>query len=81
MLRAKLIVTGVKFGVALLIRCVEWTSNRIFGFAENLTMGHQLPINVTDAYKLSDGPKLENITQLKTPVLHWLIKQLHKLNK
>ncbi len=57
MTRLKLVVSGLKFGTALPIRCVEWTSNQLIGFAENVIVGYQLPINVTDAYKLSVGPK------------------------
>lgn len=72
-----MIITGIKFGVALPVRCIKWTSNQIFGFAENLTVGHQLTINVTEVYnKLSVGPKLENITQIRKLVLDWLINQL-----
>jgi len=76
--RIKLVVSGLKFGTALPIRCVEWTSNQIIGVAENVTMGYQLPINITDAYKLSVGPKLKNIAKVKKPVLDWLINQLNK---
>lgn len=76
--RVKLAVTGMKYGTALPIRCVEWTSNQIFGFAEKLVVGRQLPTNVTETYKLNIGPKLENITEIKKPVLRWLINQLNK---
>jgi len=79
--KTKLIVSGAKFGTALPIRCVEWTVNRIIGFAENVTFGHQLPINITETYKLSVGPKLENITKVKKPLLAWLIKQLERVNR
>ena len=79
--RIKLAVTGMKYGTALPIRCVEWTSNQIFGFAENVVIGRKLPTNVTELYKLNIGPKLENITEIKKPVLNWLINQLKKWNK
>lgn len=79
--RLKVAVTGMKYGTALPIRCVEWTSNQIFGFAEKMVIGRQLPTNVTEVYKLNIGPKLENVTELKKPVLSWLIKQLDKWNK
>lgn len=79
--RIKLTVRGAKYGIALPIRCVEWTSNTIIGFIENVTIGHQLPINVTETYRLTDGPKLENITKVKKPLLNWLIIQLQNLNK
>jgi hypothetical protein len=77
----KLVVSGLKFGTVILIRCVEWVYNHIIGFAENLIIGDQLPINIMDAYKLSIGPKLKNIAKLKKPVLGWLVDQLNKLNK
>lgn len=73
MTRTKLVVSGLKYGISLPVRCVEWTSNKIFGFAEYWTLGHQLPINITEAYKLSVGPKLNDIAKVKKPVLDWLI--------
>ena len=79
--RTKLVVNGVKYGIALPIRCVEWTSNQIFGFAEKMVIGRQLPTNVTEVYKLNIGPKLENIAEVKKPVLSWLINRLNKWNK
>ena len=79
--RLKLAVTGMKYGTALPIGCVEWTSNQIFGIAENMVIGRPLPTNITEAYRLHIGPKLENITQIKKPVLSWLINQLKKGNK
>ena len=79
--RVKFAVTGMKYGTALPIRCVEWTSNQIFGFAEKMVIGGQLPTNITEVYKLNIGPKLENITEIKKPVVSWLIKQLQKWNK
>ena len=78
--RTKLAVTGIKYGIALPIRCVEWTSNQIFGFAENVIIGRQLPTNVTNVYKLDIGPELKNIGKVKKPVLSWLINQLKKWN-
>lgn len=78
--RVKLAVTGIKYATAFPIRCVEWTSNQIFGFAEKMVIGRPLPTNVTEVYKLNIGPELKNITEIKKPVLNWLIKQLNKLN-
>lgn len=78
--RTKMAITGIKYGVALPVRCVEWTSNQIFGFAEKLIIGDPLPTNVTEVYKLNIGPKLENITGIKKPVLSWLVNQLKKWN-
>jgi len=76
--RTKLAVTGMKYGLALPVRCVEWTSNQIFGFAENLIIGRQLPTNVTEVYKLNIGPEIKNITKVKKPALSCLINQLKK---
>ena len=45
--RTKLAVTGLKYGTALPIRCVEWTSNQMFGFAEKIVIGISLPTNIT----------------------------------
>ena len=77
--RTKMIVSGVKYGIALPVRCVEWTSNQIFGFAENLIIGGPLPTNITEVYKLNVGPKLENITKFKKPLLIWLRDRIDKL--
>ena len=78
--KVKLVVSGMKYGTSLPIRCVEWTSNQIFGFAEKIIVGIPLPTNVTEVYKLDIGPKLKNITEVKKPVLRWVINQLNKWN-
>ena len=44
-----------------------------------MILGYPLPINITEAYKLNVGPKLENISKLKKPVLEWLITQRERL--
>lgn len=77
----KFAVSGMKFGTALPIRFVEWTSNKIFGFAEMVVIGCELPTNITQVYRLNDGPKLINITGIKEPVLNFVIKQLEKWKK
>ena len=46
----KFAVSGMKFGTALPIRFVEWTSNKIFGFAEMVVIGCELPTNITQVY-------------------------------
>jgi hypothetical protein len=79
--RTKLVVSAAKFGTALPVRCVEWTSNTIFGFAENVLVGKSFPTNITDVYRLNVGPKLKNIGKFKKPALDWLVKQLDNLNK
>ena len=71
----------LKFGFGLPVRCVEWTSNQMFGFAEKVVVGLPLPTNVTEVYKLNVGPKIENISEIKKPVLSWLINKLKKWNK
>jgi len=79
--RVKLVVSAAKFGTALPVRCVEWTSNQILGFAENLIVGRSLPTNVTEVYKLNVGPKLKNINEIKKPILNWLLNRLKDWNK
>jgi len=79
--RLKIIVSGTKFVTALPIRCVEWTSNQIFGFVENIVVGRQLPTNITEVSKLNVGPKLKDIRKLKKPVLTWVVEKLNALNK
>ena len=76
--RFKLAVSGLKYGIAFLIRCVEWTSNQIISFAENIITGHTLPTNVTEVYGFNRGPKLKELKKLKNPVSDWIIKRLNK---
>jgi hypothetical protein len=64
MVKTKTNVSGAKFVLALPVRCVEWTSNAIFGFAENLLVGSGLPTNVTEVYRLQEGPKFKNLSKL-----------------
>ena len=78
MSRTKMAVSGIKYGMALPIRCVEWTSNQIFGLAETAIVGRQLPTNITDVYKLNVGSRLKDMAGIKKPALTWLIKQLNK---
>jgi hypothetical protein len=79
--KLKIAVSGAKIVIAFPIRCVEWSSNKIFGFAENLIVGRPLPTNVTEVFNLKVGPKLKDIGKLKKPVLNWLIEKLNDLNK
>lgn len=78
--RVKFVITSMKYATALPIRCVEWTSNQIFGFAEKMVIGRELPTNVTEVYKLNAGPELKNINGIKKPLLSWLINQLNNWN-
>ena len=79
MIRTKVAVSGAKFVVALPVRCVEWTSNRIFGFAENILVGSELPTNVTEVYRFQEGPKVKNLSKIKNPIIDWVIDKLKKL--
>jgi len=76
MSNTKAVILSTKFMMALPICCVEWTSNAIFGFPEKIFVEHQLPTNITEVYKLSVGPKLKDINELKKPVINWLIDKL-----
>jgi len=64
MVKTKTNVSGAKFVLALPVCCVEWTSNALFGFAENLLVGSGLPTDVTEVYLLQEGPKLKNLLKL-----------------
>lgn len=79
--KTKMVIAGIKFGVALPVRCVEWTSNQIFGFAEKLIVGRKLPTNVTEVQKLNIGPKLKDVAEVKKPIMLWLIEKLQEFNK
>jgi len=76
MVRTKAVVCGAKFLTALPVRTVEWTSNQIFGFVENIVIGSPLPTNITQVHRLDVGPKLEDISKLKTQVIQWLLNHL-----
>jgi hypothetical protein len=76
MVRTKAVVCGAKFVTALPVRSVEWTSNQIFGFVENIIIGIPLPTNITEVYKLDVGPKLKDLSKFKTVVIQWLINKL-----
>lgn len=78
--KIKLVVSGAKFVVAMPIRLVEWTSNSIFGFAENRIIGSSLPTHVTEVYRYQVGPKIEDINNIKQPVIKWLVKKLTDIN-
>ena len=66
--KTKAVVTTSKVIISLPIRLVELTSNSIIGFVENRTIGTQLPINVTDDFRLSSGPRLRDLSNLKKPI-------------
>jgi len=79
LVKIKATVSGAKFVIALPVRCVEWTSNAIFGFAENILFGSELPTNVTEVYRLQEGPKVKNLSKFKKPIIDWVIDKLKKL--
>lgn len=72
--KTKAIIKGSKFALAVPIRLVEYTSNVIFGTIENYTVGVQLPINVTDNFNVSTGPRIKDIKKLKKPIGELLYK-------
>lgn len=76
--RLKLFVVTKKFVVAGPRRCVEWSGNQILGDVEYVFLGHSLPTNITEVFKLNKGPKLK---ELKNPVLTWMVDKLQKFNK
>lgn len=67
--KTKLVIRESKYILGLPIQYVEWTSNQIFGVGKNLIFGQLLPTNITEVYALNVGPKLENITKFKKPLL------------
>lgn len=79
MTRTKSIVIGLKYLTGIPIRCVEYTSNQIFGFAETAIIGHKLPTNVTKVYKLSSGPKLQELNKVHKSALTYLLNRMTEL--
>lgn len=71
-------VSGLKVVVSFPIRTVEWTSNQIFGAVEKRVIGIPLPTNITEVYGLNLGPRLQDLSKLKTGVMEWLIERLKK---
>ena len=75
MVKTKAIVKGSKYLIGFPIRIVETTTNGIIGFIERPIIGDQLPTNVTDDIRLTQGPKIEDLPKLKQPLkklLGWL---------
>jgi len=75
MVRTKAIIRGSKYIISFPIRIAEATTNGIIGFAEGRIIGNQLPINVKEDFRLTQGPKIEDLRKLKKPVkklLLWL---------
>jgi len=79
--RLKLFVVTKKFVVAGPRRCVEWSGNQILGDVEYVCLGHSLPTNITEVFKLNEGPKLKDLKELKKPILSWMLDKLQKFNK
>ena len=79
MVRTKAVVQGSKYVVGIPIQIVESTTNGILSFAERRIIGDQLPINVTSEFRLTQGPKIEDLPKLRKPFkkfLTWLASLL-----
>ena len=79
--RVKLFIVTTKFVRAAPIRCVEWSGNQILVGVEYVFLGHSLPTNITEVFKLNEGPKLKDLKELKKPILSWMVDKLQNLNK
>ena len=69
----KNVIKGSRFAISIPIQIAEYTSNIIIGSIENATIGAQLPTKVTSKFQLTDGPKLQDISKLKTPIKKFLL--------
>ncbi|MGL4758949.1 MAG: hypothetical protein ACRCXZ_06420 [Patescibacteria group bacterium] len=74
--KAKTVVGGLKFVVALPVRWTEWTANKVFSIPEMFLLGTPLPTNITQVYRLHVGPKIEDLGSIKNSVIKWLLKRL-----
>lgn len=79
MVKTKAAVSGAKFVLALPIGCIEWTSNTIIGFIEKTVVGSELSTTVRAVYRLQEGPKINDLSKFKKPVITWGIDKLKKL--
>lgn len=61
----KAFIEGFKFILNVSIMSAEHTSNIIFDYFENITIGAQLLINLTEQFHLTKGTRLKDIVQLK----------------
>ena len=77
--KTKAVISGSKTIINLPIRVVELTSNSIIGFVENRTIGAQLPINVTQDFRLALGPRIRDLSNLKKPIKKILLYLAGKL--
>ena len=68
--KTKALISGSKVIISLPIRVVELTSNSIIGFVENPTIGTQLPINVTQDFRLAQDPRIRDLSNLKKLLLY-----------
>ena len=69
--RIKVVIRGSNFFIDVPIRIAKTTSNAIIGFAERRILCDQLPINLTQDFRLTQGPKLED---LQLYHLHYLFQ-------
>lgn len=77
MSKTKAVMRRSIFIISLLIQFIEITSNTILGFVENHIIGNQ--INVTTNFKLTQGPKIQDILKLKKPRKKFLLYLASKL--
>ncbi|MGL4759093.1 MAG: hypothetical protein ACRCXZ_07165 [Patescibacteria group bacterium] len=75
MSKTKTVVEGLKFVVALPVRWTEWTANKVFSIPEMILIGTPLPTNITQAYRLHVGPKIEDLSSIQKSVVKWLLKR------
>jgi hypothetical protein len=62
---------------------VEWTSNRIIGLGEVILTGTTFPTNVTEASRLTVGPKLRDLKgskNIRKAAVSWFIEKLKNWN-
>ena len=74
--KTKVVVGITKIVVSILIQMIEFTSNAIIGFGENLPTGNKLPTNVTSVYGLEKVLKLGSLLKLERPF--FIIKMVEK---
>jgi len=77
MVKTKAVVSGAKLLTSFPVRCAEWTTNQIFGVVENVIIGSPLPTNITEVYRINGGPKLEDLSKIRKPIIQWLLNQLN----
>jgi hypothetical protein len=77
----KTVVKGAKVIIAIPIGITEVVTNGIIGTLEKLVMHEPLPINVTDVYGFSDGPKIEDVKGIRDKVTDFLLTFARKVEE